>query len=213
MSRTRVLLADDHRMVAEGIRNLLEDRFEVVDVVEDGRALLEAARKLVPDVVVADIGMPVVNGIEATIRLKQEQPGIKVVILTMHREEAYARRALEVGASAFVLKAAAPSELVEAIEAALAGKTFVTPELEGGLAQALRRGAGKPHDEALPITRRQREILQLLAAGKTAKEIGAVLGISARTVESHKYELMQALGVERSAELVRYAVKRGLVEG
>jgi len=200
-------------MVAEGIRNLLEDRFEVVDVVEDGRALLEAARKLVPDVVVADIGMPVVNGIEATIRLKQEQPGIKVVILTMHREEAYARRALEVGASAFVLKAAAPSELVEAIEAALAGKTFVTPELEGGLAQALRRGAGKPHDEALPITRRQREILQLLAAGKTAKEIGAVLGISARTVESHKYELMQALGVERSAELVRYAVKRGLVEG
>ncbi|HOC41561.1 MAG TPA: response regulator transcription factor [Thermoanaerobaculales bacterium] len=213
MSRTRVLLADDHRMVAEGIRNLLEDRFEVVDVVEDGRALLEAARKLVPDVVVADIGMPVVNGIEATIRLKQEQPGIKVVILTMHREEAYARRALEVGASAFVLKAAAPSELVEAIEAALAGKTFVTPELEGGLAQALRRGAGKPHDEALPITRRQREILQLLAAGKTAKEIGAVLGISARTVESHKYELMQALGVERSAELVRYAVKRGLGEG
>jgi len=200
-------------MVAEGIRNLLEDRFEVVDVVEDGRALLEAARKLVPDVVVADIGMPVVNGIEATIRLKQEQPGIKVVILTMHREEAYARRALEVGASAFVLKAAAPSELVEAIEAALAGKTFVTPELEGGLAQALRRGAGKPHDEALPITRRQREILQLLAAGKTAKEIGAVLGISARTVESHKYELMQALGVERSAELVRYAVKRGLGEG
>ncbi|HQL29507.1 MAG TPA: LuxR C-terminal-related transcriptional regulator, partial [Thermoanaerobaculales bacterium] len=91
--------------------------------------------------------------------------------------------------------------------------TFVTPELEGGLAQALRRGAGKPHDEALPITRRQREILQLLAAGKTAKEIGAVLGISARTVESHKYELMQALGVERSAELVRYAVKRGLGEG
>lgn len=213
MSRPRVLLADDHPIVAEGLQSLLAARFDVVGVVEDGQALLEAARKLEPDVVVADISMPLVNGLEATLRLRQELPQIKVVILTMHREEAYARRALEMGASCYVLKVAAPSELVEAIDAALAGKTFVTPELADSLAGHVRREADPAPDAAEPLTQRQREVLQLLAAGRTAKEIGAVLGISARTVESHKYELMHALGIERSAELVQYAIKHGLVEG
>lgn len=213
MTRPRVLLADDHRIVAEGLHSLLLGRFDVVGVVENGQALLESARSLKPDVVVADISMPLINGIEATLRLRQEHPQIKVVILTMHREEAYARRALEVGAAGYVLKVAAPSELVLAIEAALAGKTFVTPELAAGLTGDACRHAGRVLDPDTSLTRRQREILQLLAQGKTAKEIGAILGISARTVESHKYELMHALGAERSAELVQFALKHGLVDG
>lgn len=212
MSRPRVLLADDHPIVAEGLRSLLSARFDVVGVVEDGQALLEAARSLKPDVVVADISMPLVNGIEATRRLQQEQPQIKVVILTMHREGAYARRALEAGAAGYVLKVSAADELLAAVEAALAGTTYVTPELAGALdGRAAQRPRGS-HDAAAALTPRQREILQLVAAGKTAKETGAILGISARTVESHKYELMEALGLERSAELVQYAVKLGLVE-
>jgi DNA-binding NarL/FixJ family response regulator len=212
LSRPRVLLADDHPIVAEGLRSLLAARFDVVGVVEDGQALLEAARMLAPDVVVADVSMPLVNGIEATRRLQQEQPEIKVVILTMHREEAYARRALEAGAAGYVLKVAAGSELMEAIDTALAGTTFVTPELAGALDGRLAQRPRTSHDPAATLTPRQREILQLVAEGKTAKEIGAILGISARTVESHKYELMEALGFERSAELVQFAVRQGLVE-
>ncbi len=213
MSRPRVLLADDHPIVSEGLQSLLSARFDVVGVVEDGQALLEAARTLAPDVVVADISMPLVNGIEATRRLQREQPQIKVVILTMHREEAYARRALEAGASGYVLKVSAADELLTAVDAALAGTTFVTPELAGVLDGRVAGMQGSDASEPRSLTPRQREILQLLAAGRTAKEIGAILGISARTVESHKYELMEALGLERSAELVQFAVKHGLIEG
>ncbi len=212
MSRPRILLADDHPIVAEGLQSLLSTRFDVVGVVADGQSLIEAARTLDPDVIVADISMPVLNGIEAALRLQQELPHIKVVILTMHREEAYARRALEAGASGYVLKVAAPIELVQAIDAALAGKTFVTPGLADHLVGHLPRHADRVQDPVGSLTPRQREIVQLVAEGKTAKEIGAILGISARTVESHKYELMEALGLERSAELVQFAIKHGLIE-
>jgi len=212
VSRPRVLLADDHPIVAEGLQHLLSVRFDVVAVVGDGQALLDAARSLNPDVIVADISMPVLNGIEAALRLQQELPHIKVVILTMHREEAYARRALEAGASGYVLKVAAPIELVQAIDAALAGKTFVTPGLADHVVGHLPRHADRVQDPVGSLTPRQREIVQLVAEGKTAKEIGAILGISARTVESHKYELMEALGLERSAELVQFAIKHGLIE-
>jgi len=210
VKRPRVLLADDHRIVAEGLRGLLEPEFEVVAVVEDGKALLEAARSLQPEVVVADITMPLINGIEVTSRLAKEQPGVKVVILTMHREEAYARRALEAGAAGYVLKIAAPGELILAIRAALSGKVFVTPELAGELAGVAGRRRQDAADPGASLTPRQREILQLLAAGKTAKEVGAVLGISARTVESHKYEIMRAVGVRTSAELVHFAIRNGI---
>lgn len=211
MKRPRVVLADDHPIVAEGLRSLLAARYDVVGVVADGRALLEAARSLKPDVVVADIAMPHVNGIEATHRLRQEQPEIKVVILTMHREEAYVRRAMEAGAAGYVLKIAAPDELLTAVDAALAGKSFVTPELAGELVGGVARYPMRSHDPEAALTPRQREILQLVAQGKTAKEVGAILGLSARTVESHKYELMKALGVERSAELVQFALTHGLI--
>lgn len=212
MSRPRVILGDDHRMVAEGLQSLLTPRFDVVAIVENGQALLDAARRLKPEVVVADISMPHLSGIEVTRRLLQDEPRVKVVILTMHREEAYARRALEAGASGYVLKVVAPDELIVAIEAALAGKTYVTPELEGVVVRRRERSREATADPAAALTPRQREILQLLAEGQTAKEIGAILGISARTVENHKYELMQALGLTRSAELVQFAVRHGLVE-
>jgi DNA-binding NarL/FixJ family response regulator len=212
VKRPRIILADDHPIVAEGLRSLLAARYDVVGVVADGRALLEAASLLEPDVVVADISMPLINGIEATLRLRQEQPHIKVVILTMHREEAYVRRAMEAGAAGYVLKVAAADELLMAVDAALAGKTFVTPELAGELVGRVARDPQRSHDPKAALTPRQREILQLVAQGKTAKEVGAILGLSARTVESHKYELMKALGVERSAELVQFALKHGLIE-
>jgi len=211
MSKPRVLLADDHRMVAEGLKGLLAEEFELVGMVEDGRAMVKAARELRPDVIVADISMPLLNGIEALAQLKQDDPGVRVVFLTMHRNAAYARRALEAGAAGFVLKHSAPAELVLAVRAALQGRTFVTPDLAAELVHAARQGPQGHTDPVAAMTSRQREILQLLAEGKSAKEIAAVLGLSARTVEDHKYRLMESLGIENSAELIHFAIKHGLV--
>jgi DNA-binding NarL/FixJ family response regulator len=208
MTKPRVLLADDHRIVAEGLKGLLEEEFELAGIVEDGRAMVKAARELHPDVIVADISMPHLNGIDALAQLKRDNPKVRVVFLTMHRDAAYARRALEAGASGFVLKHSAPAELVLAVRAALQGRTFITPDLA---AEVFRAAKEKDTDPLAALTPRQREILQLLAEGKSAKEIAAALGLSARTVEFHKYTLMDALGIENSAGLIRFAVKRGLV--
>jgi len=210
--RPRVLLADDHRLVAEGLKSLLSADFELVGVVEDGRALVEAARKLRPDVIVADITMPHLNGIDALAQLKQDDEGVRVVFLTMHPEVAYARRALEAGALGYVLKHSAPSELIAAIRAAMDGKTWLTPALAGEVLQSMKREPGNASDPAASFTPRQREILQLLAEGRSAKEIGAVLEISARTVEFHKYQMMERLDLHTSAELVHFAIKHGIVE-
>jgi DNA-binding NarL/FixJ family response regulator len=210
--RPRVLLADDHRLVAEGLKTLLAPEFDLVGVVEDGRALLEAARTLRPDVIVADISMPVLNGIEALAQLRQGGDRVPVVFLTMHRDVAYARRALEAGAAGFVLKHSAPVELVAAIRAALAGGTFLTPALAGEVLAALRAAPEGPADPVARLTARQREILQQVAEGRSAKEIGAALGISARTVEFHKYQMMEALGLHSNAELVHFAIRHGVVE-
>ena len=190
---------------------MLADDFELVGVVEDGRALVAAANKLQPDVVVADISMPHLNGIDAITRLKKDNPGIKVVFLTMHQEPAYARRALEAGAFGFVLKHSAPAELVMAIEAALKGQTFITPALAS---QVLQQARNEPHEAKNTgqlLTPRQREILQLLGQGMSAKEIAAALAISARTVEFHKYQMMEAHGLHNNAELIHFAIKHGIV--
>jgi DNA-binding NarL/FixJ family response regulator len=211
MLRPRVLLADDHRMVAEGLKSLLSPEFELLDVVEDGRALIAAAKKLRPDLIVADITMPHLNGIDALTQLKKDNPSVKVVFLTMHQEVAYARRALEAGASGFVLKHSAPAELIAAVRAALSGKTYITPALAGEVFQAIQHGPEKTSDPASKLTPRQREILQLLAEGRSAKEIGDTLAISARTVEFHKYQMMETLGLHHSAELVHFAIKHGIV--
>jgi DNA-binding NarL/FixJ family response regulator len=208
MTKPRVLLADDHRIVTEGLKGLLTEEFELVGIVEDGRAMVAAARKLRPDVIVADISMPHLNGIDALAPLKHDNPAVRVVFLTMHRDAAYARRALEAGASGFVLKHSAPAELVLAVRAALQGRTFIAPDLA---AEVFRTAKEKDADPLAALTPRQREILQLLAEGKSAKEIAAALGLSARTVEFHKYAMMESLRIENSADLIRFAIKHGLV--
>jgi DNA-binding NarL/FixJ family response regulator len=208
VTKPRVLLADDHRIVAEGLKGLLEEEFELAGIVEDGRAMVKAARELNPDVIVADISMPQLNGIDALALLKRDNPKVRVVFLTMHRDVAYARRALAAGALGYVLKHSAPAELVLAVRAALQGRTFIAPDLA---AEVFRTAKEQDADPVSALTPRQREILQLLAAGKSAKEIASALGLSARTVEDHKYRLMESLGIENNAELIRFAVKHGLV--
>jgi DNA-binding NarL/FixJ family response regulator len=210
--RPRILLADDHRIVAEGLKSLLAPEFELVGVVEDGRALVEAAEKLRPDVIVADISMPHLNGIDALAQLKGRDKQVRVVVLTMHQEVAYVRRALDAGALGYVLKHSAPVELIAAIRAALDGKTYVTPALAGELLQDMKREPEKANDPVASLTPRQRQILQLLAEGRSAKEVGEALEISPRTVEFHKYQMMETLGLYSNAELVHFAIKHGIVE-
>jgi DNA-binding NarL/FixJ family response regulator len=210
MNRPRVLLADDHCMLAEGLRSLLSDDFELVATVEDGRALVAAAKKLQPDVIVADITMPHLNGIDALARLKRVDPDVKVVFLTMHQNTSYARRALEAGASGFVVKHSAPAELVMAIQAALKGEIFITPALAGDVLQEMQHKSTEREAGGL-ITPRQREILQLLAEGCSAKQIAQTLAISSRTVEFHKYQMMEVHGLRSSAELIHFAIKQGIV--
>jgi DNA-binding NarL/FixJ family response regulator len=197
-------------MVAEGLKALLADEFELVGVVEDGRAMISAAETLRPDVIVADITMPFLNGIEALVRLRKSHPDIKVVFLTMHQNVAYARRALEAGASAFVVKHSAPEELVLAIHAALRGQTFITPSLTKEALRQAEHGARGRNDGLSSLTPRQMEILQMLANGHSAKEIASALAISARTVEFHKYHIMEAHELHSSAELVQFAIKHGI---
>ena len=211
MNRPRVLLADDHQLVVEGLKTLLADEFELVGTAADGRAMLAAAKKLNPDVIVADISMPHLNGLDAMERLKKDNPDVKVVFLTMHQDSAYARRALEAGALGFVVKHSAPAELVMAIHAALKGQTFVTPALAGNVLQDIQNGVQMPAKTRDVVTPRQREILQLLAEGRSAKEIADKLAISARTVEFHKYQIMDAHGLNSSAELIHFAIKQGIV--
>lgn len=209
--RPRLLLADDHRLVAEALKSLLDPEFELLEIVEDGRALVVAAKRLRPDVIVADIAMPQLNGIDALVQLKKDMPGVKVVFLTMHLEVAYARRALEAGAAGFVLKHSASAELIMAIRAALAGKTYITPALAGEVFQAMLHPPPPGGDPVMRLTPRQREILQLLAEGCSAKEVADKLAISPRTVEFHKYQLMESLGLHHSAELILFAIKHGIV--
>ena len=210
MTLPRVLLADDHRMMAEGLKALLSGQFELVGVVEDGLAMIAAAETLRPDVIVADIAMPLLNGIDALVQLRKSHPEIKVVFLTMHQDAAYARRALEAGASAFVVKNSAPEELVLAIHAALKGQTFVTPSLTKETLRQAERGAIGGNAELKSLTSRQREILRMLAEGRSAKEIASALAISARTVEFHKYQIMEAHELHSSAQLVHFAIKHGI---
>jgi DNA-binding NarL/FixJ family response regulator len=211
MSKARVLLADDHMIVIEGLKKLLELEYDVVGTVEDGRALIAAVDRLRPEVVVADISMPHLNGIEAVRQIKEKHPQIKVVILTMHHDVQYATRAFDAGASGFVLKVSAASELITAINEVLKGKTYVTPTIAGKLIQSYREGGENPGAVFQRLSARHREILQLVAEGHSAKEISKILNISPRTVESHKYQIMEILNVKTSAELIQFAIKHGII--
>jgi DNA-binding NarL/FixJ family response regulator len=211
MSRPRILIADDHQILAEGLRGLLEPEFEVVGVVADGRELVAAAKKHRPDLIVADVTMPSLNGIEAAVQLRDLGVNAKVVFLTMHRDVAYARRAMEAGAAGFVLKHSIASELVTAVREALRGQTYVTPMIAGELLQSYREGASEPRDSAQRLTARQREVLQLFAEGRSAKEVAAVLKISIRTAEAHKARILEALGLRTTADLIQYAIRHGII--
>jgi DNA-binding NarL/FixJ family response regulator len=211
MSKIRILLADDHKMVAEGLRALLEPEFELLGIVEDGHELLDKAKQLNPDVIVADISMPSLNGIDAVARLKQTGSQAKVVFLTMHHDAMYANRAFEAGALGFVLKHSAPDELITAIREALKGRTYVTPMIAKELMQTYKNGTSEKQDPVRKLTSRQREVLQLLAEGKSAKEVAKSLHISSRTVEFHKYNIIKELGLKTGAELVQFAIKHGII--
>ena len=211
MKRARVLLADDHVLVAEALKALLAEEFDLVGVAVDGVALVKAVEELRPDVVVADITMPHLNGIDALPRMKAISPSVRVVFLTMHHDVAYARRALEAGASGFVLKHSAPAELILAVEAALQGRTFITPALAGEVIESMKKEPGGVADPSAMLSPRQRQILQLLTQGRSAKQIATTLGISHRTVEFHKYQAMDALGIKSNAELIHFAIKHGIV--
>ena len=211
MTRPRVLLADDHRIVAEGLRSLIEPEFELVGIVEDGRALLDAAEQLRPDVIVADISMPLLNGIEAIRQIKKVNRDVKVIILTMHSDVTYAVDAFEAGALGYVLKHSAPSELNVAIRSALKGKKYVASLLSCDFLRDVKKSSKERKEEASFLTRRQREVLQLLAEGKSVKEIASLLQVSSRTVEYHKYQMMKDLNLKTVADLVRYAVKYKIV--
>ena len=211
MKKPRILLADDHKIVLEGLKSLLEPEFELVGTVEDGRALVAEAAKLRPDVIVADISMPQLNGIEAVRQIKDKDEKIKIVFLTMHPDPSYAASAFDVGASGFVLKHSAPSELITAIKEAIRGRTYITPLIAGDLIHTYQKGDSPDAPFLTELSSRQNEILQLLAEGKSAKEIGSLLNISARTVEFHKYRIMEHLNIKTSAELIQYAIKHGLI--
>jgi len=209
MRRVRVLLADDHQIVAEGLRSLLETEFEIIGTVSDGRALVETARQLRPEVIVVDISMPLLNGIEATRQVKQVAPQTRVIVLTMHADATYATRAIEAGAAGYVLKHSATAELVTAIREALQDRAFVSPRIATAHLQvSIDR---RPSEADPPLTPRQREVLQLLAEGHSAKEIAAILGISPRTAEFHKYRMMEMLKVQTGADLIRYAIRHGII--
>jgi DNA-binding NarL/FixJ family response regulator len=209
MSRPRILLADDHELLLGAFEKLLSEEFDVVGQVTDGRALVAAAARLNPDVVVLDISMPLLNGLEAGRQIKQKNKHIKLVFLTMVEDPDLASEAFRIGAVGYLLKRSAASELTTAIREVVQGRSYVTPLITNDLIGTLLRPAETPRGRDL--TPRQREVLQLLAEGRTMKEIAAVLNISPRTVAFHKYEMMVQLKLSTTAELVQYAVKHHVV--
>jgi DNA-binding NarL/FixJ family response regulator len=206
------MLADDHALVLEALRKLLESRYDVVGTCCDGRALLECAPSLQPDVVIVDIGMPHLNGLEASRHLKQKMPRIKVIFLTMHHDPELAFEAVRAGASGYVLKNSESSELFRAIEEALKGRTYVSPriapEMQEVFSRISRRGKRLKRHKALSL--RQREVLRLLAEGKTMTEAANALNLKKRTIAFHKYSIMQLLGIKTTGELLQFAVKNHL---
>lgn len=213
MRQTKILLADDHQIVAEGLARMLEAEFDVVGMAADGFALLNLARELKPDVIVCDISMPGLSGLDALEELLKANPAARVVMLTMHRKVAYAQQALNAGALGYVLKESAPEELILAVRAAASNRTFISPAIAGDVIEAMRSSNNSEIDCIHQLTLRQREILRLLVDGYSAKKIAARLGISPRTVEFHKYSMMEAVGVSTSVELIRVALQNGILDG
>jgi DNA-binding NarL/FixJ family response regulator len=209
MTPVTVLLADDHSIVIEGLRRVLEPTFTVVGAVPDGRALVVATQELEPDVVVADVSMPVLNGIEAARQIRQTNQHVSIVFFTMHSDVVYAAEAFQAGGSAYVLKSSAGTEIVTAVREALAGRRYLSSALNlRSLETQIQRDRGS-RPGVLPL--RQREVLQMAAEGQSTKQIADTLGISSRTVEFHRYQAMKSLGLHTIAELVQYAIKHHFI--
>ena len=204
--RSRILIADDHKLMAEVCQKILQPEFDVVGTVGNGRELLRTAVNLEPDVVLLDIGMPILNGLDAGKQLKALLPAVKLVYLTMVTDPEVALEAFDRGASGFLLKTCVADEVVFAVREALRGNTFLSPDLKEKVSR-LRRRREKTVGEGNRLTQRQREVLQLLAEGKLMKEVGDILDVSAKTVAFHKYRIMEVLGAKNNAELVRYAIR------
>jgi DNA-binding NarL/FixJ family response regulator len=210
-NRSRILVADDHNLVAELCKKLLEVEFDVVGTVSEGRALVRAAAALKPDVIVADIAMPILNGIDAGQQVKEILPAVKLIYLTMNPDPEIAAEAFRRGASGYLLKTCAASELVIAVRDVLRGKSYLSHALSRDTVNFLRRQHDTLIEEAGRLTERQREVLQLLAEGKVMKEVGSILNMTTRTVAFHKYRIMEVLGAKSNAELVRYAVRNHMI--
>jgi DNA-binding NarL/FixJ family response regulator len=210
MKRTRVLIADDHILILEAFKRLLEPEFEVVGTVADGRALIASAAELKPDVIVLDILMPLLNGLDAGRQVKQLLPSVKLIYLTMDQDPDLAAEAFRLGASGYILKNSAANELSFAIHEGIKGRSYVTPLVTEGMVGSLITAA-KGRKEDLKPTTRQREVLQLLAEGKSMKEVAEILDITLHTVAFHKYTLMERLQLKTNAQLIKFAIKNHLV--
>jgi DNA-binding NarL/FixJ family response regulator len=209
--KPRIVLADDHEIVLDGLRRILEPEFEIIATVTDGRALVADIAGLKPDVAVADIAMPFLNGLDALRQCKRGHSRTRFVFLTANPDVGLATQAFRLGASGYVLKHAAAEELVVAMRQALGGNTYITPRIAAEVLQNLMSHPSDTADSASGLTGREREVLQLLAEGRIVKEIAAILNVSPRTVEFHKNNLVAKTGLRTTAELARYAVRQGLV--
>jgi DNA-binding NarL/FixJ family response regulator len=210
MKQLRIILADDHTLLVEAFGKLLESTYDVVGTVGDGHALLDAAQTLKPDVILIDIGMPRLNGLEAARRLKQMMPGVKLIFLTMNEDPDLAVEAMRQGASGYLLKTCAASELFHAIQAALKGSSYVTPQIASGMREAFIRDP-RGRDPSKELTARQREVIQLLAEGKSMKEAAGILNLTPRTIAFHKYRMMEKLGIKTTAELIQVGIKKSVL--
>lgn len=211
MKKPRVLIADDHSILLAGLRKLIEDRCEVVGMVEDGRALVEAARHLQPDLILLDISMPFLNGLDAARQIKKLLPDAKLLFLTMHSSPTWATEALKVGASGYLLKQSSATELPQAIEAVLKGQTYLAPAITGPILEKVSR-PGRPEIKSvlLDLTPRQREVLQLIAEGKSTKDVADLLCVSVKTVDFHKARIMEQLDLHSTPALIKFAIAEGL---
>ena len=210
MGRTRILLADDHTIVSAGLAKLLEPQYEIIGMVEDGRALLKAAGELKPDLVLLDIGMPLLNGLDAARELKKRMPQVKLIFLTMESDCYIAAEALRAGAAAYLLKTSAAAELLQAVRDAMRGVSYVSPQIGRAMEDRFIRDP-RALDRPSQLTSRQREVLQMLAEGRSMKEIAYILEIAHRTVRFHKNQIMEELGITTNSGLVKYAMKNGMI--
>lgn len=213
IKRTRVLLGDDHALILDGIRASLQLQFDIVGQATDGKALVQAAERLRPDLVILDISMPLLNGFESARQIREILPSTKLIFLSQHLNPAYLKHALRVGATGYVLKAGATEELQEAIHTVLRGKTYITPSFGEDVIARLWNRSGGINEESEDLTDRQREILQLIVEGRSSKEMADLLHVSIKTIEFHRARIMNKLGVRTVAELTKVALQQGLIAG